>query len=225
MEPDELVQRFPHLYHVADANAWPSIERLGLLSTTAVLDLFGIEGHERFRIESQRRPECVPVWHPVHGRVVIRDNKPLLESRLRTCLQDGLSPRDWYQMLNRRVFFWPTVARVQKLMAAAAYSDESKVLVQVSTERLVKGYADSITLSPMNSGATRPFAHPRGVRTFLPVSEYDYDYWRRRRSASTAVAEVAVDYAVPDTAGLVERVELVDAAGNRRLLWVPYGLK
>jgi len=59
---------------------------------------------------------------------VLRDNKPLSESKLAACLQDGLTPEDWYapedwyEILNGRLFFWPTSQRVETLLGAAAYS-------------------------------------------------------------------------------------------------------
>ena len=40
MTIDEFVNRHPYLYHMAEGDAWKSIERHGLRSTTALLDLF-----------------------------------------------------------------------------------------------------------------------------------------------------------------------------------------
>src|SRR6185436_11524880 len=100
------VSRFPRLYHMAEAGSWPSIERHGLLSTTALLDLFEIKGAEREALELQHRPESVEIRHPRHGVAIIRDQKPLREKSLKQALQDGLAPRDWYRILNEKVFFW-----------------------------------------------------------------------------------------------------------------------
>jgi len=47
MDPELLIKTFPRLYHMADRDAWPSIQRHGLLSTTALLDLFEIHGAQR----------------------------------------------------------------------------------------------------------------------------------------------------------------------------------
>jgi len=62
---------------MAEAGSWPSIRRHGLLSTSALLDLFEVTGVERVRLESQRRPETVKIEHPEHGEALIRDQKPL----------------------------------------------------------------------------------------------------------------------------------------------------
>ena len=40
----EFVELHPKLFHMASDGAWPSIQRLGLLSATAILDLAGIDG-------------------------------------------------------------------------------------------------------------------------------------------------------------------------------------
>jgi len=57
--------------------SWPGIERHGLRSTTALLDLFEVAGSDRERIESQHRPESETIHHPRYGTAVIRDQKPM----------------------------------------------------------------------------------------------------------------------------------------------------
>src|ERR1051326_2357851 len=88
----------------------------------ALLVMFEIQGDDRFAIESQHRPEPVTLRHPVHGEVVIRDQIPMRESSLRQCLVN-MTPRQWYEFLNRRTFFWMTQERLLTLLAARAYRD------------------------------------------------------------------------------------------------------
>jgi hypothetical protein len=103
---DELSAKFPHLYHMAQIGSWPSLQKHGLLSTTALLDLFELDGDERYRIEFCHRPKSIPVAHAVHGRAVVRDQKPMSDRSLRKALLgSGLKPEDWYRELNSRVFF------------------------------------------------------------------------------------------------------------------------
>src|SRR5262245_53924072 len=101
---------------MAADGSWPSIASRGLLSATALLDLFEVPEPDRTEIEGSSRPDSVAIEHPRYGRAVIRDNKPLLESRLSGCLEDGLAPEDWYRLLNQRAFFWLTRKRVDKLL-------------------------------------------------------------------------------------------------------------
>jgi hypothetical protein len=51
-------------------------------------------------ITRQRRPECRMLTHPVHGEAIITDNRPLSETKLAACLDDGLTPGAWLEILN-----------------------------------------------------------------------------------------------------------------------------
>src|SRR5690242_15628857 len=99
---------------MAEAGSWASIRERGLLSTTALLDLFEIEGAEREAIESVRRAESVSIEHPEYGTAWIRDNKPINETVLRRTLE-GMTEAEWYRTLNGRVFFWLTTDRLDRL--------------------------------------------------------------------------------------------------------------
>lgn len=217
MDADELVRRFPSLYHMAADGSWPSIASHGLLSATALLDLFEVPEPRRTEIEGRCRPDSVVIEHPQHGRAVIRDNKPLLESRLRGCLQDGLTPEEWYRLLNRRTFFWPTRKRVDGLLGAATYRSAPQLVLTVPTKQIVALHRNAIALSTINSGATRPFAWPRGASTFLSIDDFDFE--SRRHRGQHAIAELTVDYAVPDIADVVESVVRHLPTGESEILW------
>ena len=62
---------------MAAPGSWSGIKRHGLRSTTALLDLFEIQGADRDWIESRHRPECVMIEHRRHGTAVIRDQKQM----------------------------------------------------------------------------------------------------------------------------------------------------
>jgi Family of unknown function (DUF7002) len=59
--PEELAKVYPWLYHMADAQSWESIRRDGLLSTSALLDLFEVKGQQRAQIEKRHRSEAVEI--------------------------------------------------------------------------------------------------------------------------------------------------------------------
>lgn len=219
MDPADLVQRFPRLYHMAADGSWPNIAHHGLLSVTALLDLFEISDPLRSQLEAQRRPDSVLIEHPVHGQAVIRDNKPLLESRLAGCLQGGMTAEEWYRLLNARTFFWPTRKRVDTLLGAAAYRAAPQIVITISTERLVAARHDAICLSIINSGATRPFAWPRGPDTFIPLVRFDFA--ARKRYGKSAIAELTVDYAVKDMLSVTERVDRHFPDGASATVWIP----
>lgn len=203
---EQLIEYYPQLYHMAEDGTWESIRRIGLLSTTALLDLFEINGSKRFAIESQHRPESVEIAHPKYGTATIRDQKPMRERSLEECL-NGMTPQQWYETLNRRVFFWLTPERLSGLLSAKAYRQRKHCVLVIDTEQMVKGHVNKISLSPINSGSTLFRPMPRGVETFQPISKYPFEDRRRLRGVANAIAELAVDYHVTDISQMIIRVE------------------
>lgn len=197
MTVDQLVRYYPRVYHMANAGTWESIRQKGLLSTTALLDLFGIKGEDRYRIESCHRKESVEIGHPPHGPVVIRDQAPMRESALENCLE-GVGPREWYEFLNGKTFFWATETRVRTLLNARRYRDDEHTVMTIDTASLLAQHADRVTLSPFNSGSTLYNPPSRGPNTFRPIAEYPFEERRKMRGIANAFAELAVDYSVPD---------------------------
>lgn len=216
----DLVEKHPRLYHMAEAGTWPQIRRHGLLSTTALLDLFEVGGEERFAIESMRRPEIVEINDPRHGRAVIRDNKPLREQFLR-CFP-GTTKEQFYELLNGKVFFWVTPERLDTLIGARAYQRRAHDVLTVDTAALLARHADRAAVASINTGSTLyPTAPVRGRETFVAIDDFDWDSARRRRGRENAVVEVTVDYAVPDIADLLVKVERRQAGQPARVLWEP----
>jgi hypothetical protein len=206
MTLDQLVLHYPLVYHMANAGTWGSIRRRGLLSTTALLDLFGIKGQQRYQIESCHRPTSVEIHHPQHGVAIIRDQAPMRESTLERCLE-GIGPRQWYELLNRKAFFWVTEARVRTLLGARLYRNQEHTILTIDTASLLVPHADRVTLSPINSGNTLYNPPSRGHHTFRTINDYPFEERRRRRGLANALVELAVDYSVPDLLDHVVTVE------------------
>jgi hypothetical protein len=205
-ELEELLKDCPTLYHMAERGSWSSIYEQGLLSTTALLDLYRTSGNERERIESQRRVQSVSLEHPELAKVVVRDQFPMTDSGLLRCLPTHISPGDWYRLLNGKVFFWLTKGRLLRLLNAGTYRSEVHDVLEISTERLLDKYFDKIWFCPMNSGCTKPMPHPRDENTFRRIPEYPYAHWRAKRPRGERIVEFAIDYSVPDIRKYVTRV-------------------
>lgn len=215
---EQFARHYPRLYHMASAGSWESIRRHGLLSTTALLDLFGKAGADRRAIERSHRPESIAISDGHLGTVIIRDQKPMRESSLRQCLV-GMSAEQWYVLLNGKVFFWMTEERVRRLLNARAYRDQKHTVITVDTRALLARHLDRAYLSPINSGSTIYRPQPRGRDTFQRLHEYPFEERRKMRGVKNAVAEVAVDHSVPDIRDFVVRV---DHRRNSRVLEVIY---
>jgi hypothetical protein len=209
--PDQLsssyiAERWPRLYHMAEAGSWPSIQRHGLLSTSALLDLFDVPDAERAEIEAARRPESVKITHPEYGEAWIRDNKPINETVLARTLV-GMNLPEWYRTLNRRVFFWLTTPRLDRLRNAGAYASREHDILTVDSAALLEAHAEKVELAHLNSGAVHPSAdYPRGAGTFRRIADYP---WAERVSVSSAepIVELTIPYSVPDIDQLVLDVE------------------
>jgi hypothetical protein len=196
----DLIAHFPRVWHMAEDGSWESIMEYGLLSTSALLDLYGIHGEERSVLESARRPESVIVSRDGLPNAIIRDQKPMTESALEKCLAKGVTPRQWFEILNGRVFFWLSRDRLRGLLGARAYRGRPQTVLTVDTASLLNAHRDRIELSPLNSGATIYNPQPRGRDTFLPVADYPFEERCRTRSVDTSVVELVVREGVPDIA-------------------------
>lgn len=205
-ELEELTEHCPTLFHMAERGSWPSIRNVGLLSTSALLDLYSIEGPARSRIECKHRPACVEISKEGMPRAVIRDQIPMSDSGLRRCLPSRMNPADWYKILNRKVFFWLSEERLHRLTGANAYRGREHDVLMVDTRSLIEAHRTSIWFCPINSGCTKPFPHPRDETVFARIEDYPYWFWRTKRKRTDRVVELAVDYAVPDIHEHVQQV-------------------
>ena len=110
---------------------------------------------------------------------------------------DGLTPRDWYRLLNNRAFFWPSEERLLRLLGARAYRIKRHDILEVDAEAIFRDFSGRITLSPINSGSTLFNPSPRGKQTFSRIKE---------RPIGNRVAEISIDHSVPNIADYVSRV-------------------
>lgn len=175
MKIEDFVKNYPRLYHMAEGGSWENIEKHGLLSTSALLDHYGMNGEARKAIEATHRPDCVTLTGQKTGDAVIRDQKPMDDQGLVRALDgSGLKPSDWYQLLNSQVFFWTSKDRLHRLLKAGAYAHLEHDVMTIDTGKLVAKYEEDILLCPINSGCTKPFPSQRGPDTFLSIADYPW---------------------------------------------------
>lgn len=212
MTKNELVNRYPLLYHMAESGSWPSILKYGLLSTSALLDLFEIEGIEREKIESELRLESISIEHSVYGKAVIRDqnalwDKPEKGIYLKDCL-DGTTIREWCKFLNKKIFFWVDTKPLGWLINSPFYRNRVHCVISVDTRGLLDRHAEKVTLSGINSGSIWN-GQKRGLHTFKPIKDYS-DYF---------VTELAVEHSVPDIDQITVRVVERYRDKEQRVTW------
>ena len=94
MQPQDLWSHYPVLYHIAWGGSWASIKEQGLLSTKALLYLFGKSDEKIIELTRTRREHWVEIECPGRPRAVLRDQKPMTDEGLRRALpvEDRVGP-------------------------------------------------------------------------------------------------------------------------------------
>lgn len=197
---------------MAEAENWPLIGRSGLLSTSELIRQAGLTAAEAqvfraYRAHAMRLP----------SGAIIRDQRPMPPSSLIRCLQDGLTPQDWYDLVNSRVFFWADTRRLLRHLAACA--PRPQVLVTVDAHRLLECYGERAFVTPFNAGNARRRPALRSQASFVPWRTWLSTRWaseaspgRHTRLPSHPPAELAIDGSVPDLADFV--IEARTIAGS-----------
>jgi hypothetical protein len=213
--PDELVDNYPVLHHMAEPGSWATIQQIGLLSTQQLVAECEVSDAEAAKILRARRKTAVRLHHPRVGSVTVRDQGPLLEHNLRKALT-GMTVEEWLAVLNDRVFFWLHPARLDGLLSAKRYRDQSHDVLVLNTRDLLERHSDRVRITAMNTGAMIfPGSPPRGPDTFMRIEDFPFAERRRGRHLKDTAVELAVIGGVPDIADLVHCVQR--RQGNRVL--------
>jgi hypothetical protein len=200
VDVNELIERYPRLFHLAEAGSARVISMHGLLPTREIVSTSALDPDQQTAILSHPRPRTLTIEHPSLHRVTLRDQTPLRAHILDKVLID-MTPKEWLSALNERVFFWLHPKRLDQLLAARRNRGRAHDVLVVSTASLVSAHGRRIRLSAINSGATLwPNAPERGMRTFQLIEDYPFAERQRHRSPQTAVVELAISGGVRDIA-------------------------
>lgn len=173
----EFAQRNPFLYHLTAADNAPQIVKSRtLLSTTSIALSTIRDPLKRKSFVQERRPEHA-VLTGNGSTYSIRDQRPISMIVLGRSLTPGMTTGHFIELLNRRVFFWPTLGRLKRHYDRYAF--ESPLILRVESAALLELNAH-VELARLNTGATR--CHPkyggnaptRGKGTFVSPAELDY---------------------------------------------------
>lgn len=209
MTEAELLKWYPRLWHMAEDGSWPSIREHGLLSTSALLDRYGLAGAEREALEGRHRPETTRISRDGLPDAYVRDQKPMSDDALRRCLAPGIEPADWYRILNDKAFFWLSRKRLWRLLKGRAYRSKPQTVLTLRTESLVAAHRDRILLSPINSGSTIMNPARRGKNTFMSVADFPFAERKPGRPLENNVVELTVGGGVPDVSAHVLAVHRI----------------
>lgn len=218
MNEEDFTRLYPNLYHIAEGGSWPSIRQFGLESTSALLDRFEITGSDRISIESQHRAIPVPLEHDKYGSAMIRDQTPISDTKLASCL-DGMTNTEWYTLLNGFVFLWPSSRRRNGMLSS--YASRNHDVLTIDTKKFFALYGGTFLVSPINSGSTLHNPARRGRGTFVPLKSCPFEEWRRRKGKrpEEIIAEVVVPYRIAHVEEIVLKVESYSGEDQQHLVW------
>jgi len=175
MTVDEFTRSRPYLYHLTHRDNIPSILNEQRLESASVLT-GRVQHPDRELFLQQRRAENVVIGNNGQS-FVIRDQAQIKEAALRRALIDGCTVEKFINLLNSKVFFWPTLADVAKHFGT--YSAERPRVLRFNTAE-VFALNEAPRFCRFNSGATRPHpyyggnAAPRGLNSFVLAGNFDY---------------------------------------------------
>ena len=202
------------VFHLAEAGNWPSIQKHGLHCATALLGLAGNTDADRHRVMRHRATRTI-----LSNGTIVRDQTPMPPAALRSCLH-GMTPDEWYALLNSKVFFWADVERLNRHLHACRRHPQ--VVMVLDAAALLLRYGPRAAVSAFNTGNARRRPASRGHATFVPYFTWCESGWQheavglgtRPRSRSHRPAELTVDRAVSDVMDFVVNVRFV-ASGEK----------
>jgi hypothetical protein len=207
-----------HVYHLVEASNWGSVKRHGLLSACELLRLTNVPTEDQEQISTTQRLQLTAL----SDQVAIRDQLPMPPTALQKCLV-GVTPAQWYALLNQMVFFWCDRDRLNRQLNACG--GRPQVVLTLDTNQLLARHADSVALTPFNTGNARRKPAIRGRATFVPYSAWLASAWRseaqalgiRERPSTHPPAELTVARCVRDVAQLMVGIEYVPSGSYPRV--------
>jgi len=196
-----------YVYHLADEANWPSIEKRGLLPAEALISEAQATGPDGRSLTRAHRPKHTVLSTGVH----LRDQKPMPPKALASCLV-GLTPPQWYALVNAHVFFWFEPERLNRQRAAC--EARPQVVAIVRTAELLEQYAHATFLTPFNIGFALRKPARRSEASLVPYKVWTSSGWltetqaagSRPRSRTHRPAELLVRGPVPGFGRFVKSV-------------------
>jgi hypothetical protein len=140
---DAILQLPLRVYHVTERAAYESVLRDGLMSSSTLCSHTQIANQQAFLL-AQRTKRV-----RLSKSIVLRDQKPMPPNRPASCLK-GMSPAEWYELLNNFVFFWFQRQNAEAIQAKY----KGSVILEFNFRKLLLAHEDCAFLTPINTGYT-----------------------------------------------------------------------
>ncbi len=196
MDREEFVEHVgPQLVHLTMRSNVPGINAGGLIRAAEIARRAGIDPRE-LRLRKERTEIRL------EGRTIrLNHQRPLIAGAAQAeSFLDGHSLESWADVLNSRLFFWPTGGGAS--FADSLKAEDDIVQVRLDSRRFFDAFAPAIDLSPINSGSATRRASARGDWLFVPVGKGWEAFAENRRARGHAqrrdsVAEVSIASDIP----------------------------
>jgi len=205
VETYDFVAKYRRLWHLAHGDAWPGLQRHGLLSAAQLTMLLGDEDSAR---PGTHRPVEVSLSHPEQGSAVLREQGPQHVAKLATAITDDMTVDKWLRLIDAMAFFFPSEKAIEGLQRA--YKDRPVIVLSVDTRSLVREYEHWIRIASSSSGSLLYRPATRGPDTFLSIRRFDH--------SKKTVREVGVVEGVPDLENHLLTAERWEPDGGREKL-------
>lgn len=166
-----------YVYHLAEEANWPAIKAHGLLPADTLISNALPDGDAEFKLKRAQRPQHTVLPTGVH----IRDQKPMPPAALASCLI-GLTPPEWYALVNAHVFFWLEPDRLNRQRAACGARPQ--VVAVVRTATLLEHFAHVTFLTPFNVGYALRKPAKRCEATLVPYNVWASSGWHTETQAT-----------------------------------------
>lgn len=206
METYDFIAKYRRLWHLAHADAWPGLQRHGLLSAAQLTHLLGDDSVAQ---PGTHRPAAVELSHPDEGTAVLREQGPQHVAKLATAVTDDMTVDKWLRLVDAMAFFFPSEKALETMRRA--HKDQPVVVLTVDTRSLVSEYEHWIRLASSSTGSGLYRPATRGPDTFLSIRRFDH--------SKKTVREVGVVEGVPDLQDHLIGAERWEPDGRR----VPLG--
>jgi hypothetical protein len=165
---DELVARFPRIWHATFPGGWDSISQSGLRTSMELLTNAG-RGDEATSMRSEIAHVATEGGDAVlRSQVPNRvDPEPYL---------DGITVADWWVLLNSRSYFFADQDALEKLVQSCAEDGTGQEVISFETRRLLAPVAEHVEVATVSVGVFPRTSGPcRGRSTFQSLSDFSGD--------------------------------------------------
>lgn len=201
---------------MAEHGSWPSIKNNGLLTSNEVFARSCSDPTTLVSLQRCHRPQKISRDVAEIGQIILRDQLPMPPHQIMRALPDGMTPEDWYSVINERVFFWTEEERLHRLLKARQYRSLEHDVLTLDTASLLQNHIENVRLCHMNSGNAFPMPHKRDLNTFKCIEDYEVTSTGRPKKP---VVELTVLGGVIDIADYVIEVRVM--RGSEVLSHVP----